>query len=232
MTVTTNVPGRNSRSRAKATDFPLVAQAPAGTACTGGPDGNACIVRCRNDARAGPFGGCAVGKSTQSSLLRLVFPDHSHILFILRYRPGNLWLTTFLVMNPENAAASTEAAAAETSAAEATATAGEGAAAETSAAEATATAGEGAAAAEGAATRAGAAASANEEEEFDKRQDAEEFDDEEEFDHEDFDEEPIKKFTKRSFLAPVFDMFAKRDHSRKRMVTSRIVSTEKRGKWI
>ncbi|KAG8681591.1 hypothetical protein FRC08_015537 [Ceratobasidium sp. 394] len=59
MKVITNVPGTNSNSRAKATDFPLVAQMPAGTTCTGGPDGNACIVRCRNSARAGPFGGCA-----------------------------------------------------------------------------------------------------------------------------------------------------------------------------
>ncbi|GAB1522160.1 hypothetical protein RhiTH_005271 [Rhizoctonia solani] len=58
MKVTTNVPGENSRSQAKAEDFPLVAQMPAGTTCTGGPDGNACIVRCRNAARAGPFGGC------------------------------------------------------------------------------------------------------------------------------------------------------------------------------
>ena len=62
MTVVTNVPGVNSRSRAKATDFPLVAQADPGTKCTGGPNGDACLVRCRNGARAGPFGGCAVGK--------------------------------------------------------------------------------------------------------------------------------------------------------------------------
>jgi len=60
MTVITNVPGEDSRSRARATDFPLVAQAAPGAACTGGPNGDACIVRCRNDARAGPFGGCAV----------------------------------------------------------------------------------------------------------------------------------------------------------------------------
>jgi len=60
MTVITNVPGVNSRSRAKATDFPLVAQGLPGTTCTGGPNGDACIVRCRNSARAGPFGGCAV----------------------------------------------------------------------------------------------------------------------------------------------------------------------------
>lgn len=59
MKVLTNVPGQNSRSNAKATDFALVAQMPAGTTCTGGPNGDACVVRCRNAARAGPFGGCA-----------------------------------------------------------------------------------------------------------------------------------------------------------------------------
>ncbi|KAJ1307390.1 hypothetical protein OPQ81_001495 [Rhizoctonia solani] len=59
MKVVTNVPGQNSRSNAKAQDFALVAQMPAGTTCTGGPNGDACVVRCRNAARAGPFGGCA-----------------------------------------------------------------------------------------------------------------------------------------------------------------------------
>ncbi|CAE6478191.1 unnamed protein product [Rhizoctonia solani] len=60
MEVTTNVPGQNSRSKAKATDFSLVAQMPADMTCTGGPDGSACIVRCRNAAAAGPFDGCIV----------------------------------------------------------------------------------------------------------------------------------------------------------------------------
>ncbi|GAA95807.1 uncharacterized protein L969DRAFT_87852 [Mixia osmundae IAM 14324] len=53
MEVVTNIPGENSRSRAKATDFPLVARA------TTLPDGPA-MVRCRNAARAGPFGGCVM----------------------------------------------------------------------------------------------------------------------------------------------------------------------------
>jgi len=58
--VDTNVPGRNSRSQAKATDFPLKAQMPAGMSCTGNVAGqaNTCVVRCMNAARAGPFGGC------------------------------------------------------------------------------------------------------------------------------------------------------------------------------
>jgi hypothetical protein len=64
MQVTQNVPGQNSRSKNKATNFTLIAQMPAGTACTGGPGGDACVVRCRNSAAAGPFGGCAAGKCT------------------------------------------------------------------------------------------------------------------------------------------------------------------------
>lgn len=43
MTVVTNVPGRKGNSNAKATDFPLVAKAAAGTTCTGGPNGDAYV---------------------------------------------------------------------------------------------------------------------------------------------------------------------------------------------
>ncbi|KAK0714950.1 hypothetical protein B0H67DRAFT_644757 [Lasiosphaeris hirsuta] len=58
--VTTTPPGRNSRNReGAATDFPLVAAIPAAQNCTGTVAGqdNVCLVRCQNDARAGPFGG-------------------------------------------------------------------------------------------------------------------------------------------------------------------------------
>ncbi|KAK1836628.1 hypothetical protein QBC39DRAFT_367428 [Podospora conica] len=58
--VTTTPPGRNSRNRqGEASDFPLVASIPAGQNCTGTVAGqdNVCLVRCENDARAGPFGG-------------------------------------------------------------------------------------------------------------------------------------------------------------------------------
>jgi len=60
MKVTTQVPGTNSRSKAKAVDLPLKAAVPAGTACTGNVAGQSavCMVRCMNAARAGPFGGC------------------------------------------------------------------------------------------------------------------------------------------------------------------------------
>ncbi|KAI0195055.1 hypothetical protein F4808DRAFT_332006 [Astrocystis sublimbata] len=60
LTVTTTPPGRNSRNReGAATDFPLVAAIPNDQTCTGTVAGqsDACLVRCMNDANAGPFGG-------------------------------------------------------------------------------------------------------------------------------------------------------------------------------
>ncbi|KAL8689301.1 MAG: hypothetical protein Q9218_005002 [Villophora microphyllina] len=57
MQITTNVPGNNGKSNAANADFPLVAQMPAGVACTGDIAGvaNLCMVKCQNPA--GPFGG-------------------------------------------------------------------------------------------------------------------------------------------------------------------------------
>ncbi|KAJ7766045.1 hypothetical protein B0H16DRAFT_1453941 [Mycena metata] len=69
-TVTQQVPGKNGRSKAKATDFALTAQLPAGMACTAGPNGDACLLRCRNPAGAGPFGSCvavAAGNATATA---------------------------------------------------------------------------------------------------------------------------------------------------------------------
>ncbi|KIJ42117.1 hypothetical protein M422DRAFT_171478 [Sphaerobolus stellatus SS14] len=57
-TVTQNVAGVAGISLAAASDFPLVMQVAAGTTCAGGPNGDACIARCRNPALAGPFGSC------------------------------------------------------------------------------------------------------------------------------------------------------------------------------
>jgi hypothetical protein len=71
MQVVTNVPGRNGRSGARTTDFPLTVQMPAGMKLTGGPNGNMGLIRmrpvdngelilgCKNPAKAGPFGACA-----------------------------------------------------------------------------------------------------------------------------------------------------------------------------
>ncbi|KAL1871708.1 hypothetical protein VTK73DRAFT_1929 [Phialemonium thermophilum] len=58
--VTLSPPGRNSRNPSgAATDFPLNAAIPADQNCTGTVAGqdNVCLVRCQNQARAGPFGG-------------------------------------------------------------------------------------------------------------------------------------------------------------------------------
>ncbi|KAI0012202.1 hypothetical protein F4779DRAFT_106750 [Xylariaceae sp. FL0662B] len=58
--VTKSPPGDDSRDRdGNETDFPLVAAIPDDQECTGTVAGqdNACLVRCQNDARAGPFGG-------------------------------------------------------------------------------------------------------------------------------------------------------------------------------
>jgi len=67
-TVATNVPGENGRSRARAQDFPLVMQVSTTMVCKGGPNGDACIARCRNPARAGPFGACvAFAMGTEDS---------------------------------------------------------------------------------------------------------------------------------------------------------------------
>ncbi|CAE6505454.1 unnamed protein product [Rhizoctonia solani] len=58
--VNKNVPGAFlGLSTATAEDFPLNVQMPAGMQCTGGPNGDACVVRCRNATPAGPFGSCA-----------------------------------------------------------------------------------------------------------------------------------------------------------------------------
>ncbi|KAG8735416.1 hypothetical protein FRC10_010621 [Ceratobasidium sp. 414] len=68
-TVTDNVFGIPliGLSLAAAKDFPLNVQMPAGMRCAGGPNGDACIVRCRNTTPAGPFGSCAVFTDVQKA---------------------------------------------------------------------------------------------------------------------------------------------------------------------
>ncbi|KAK3313070.1 hypothetical protein B0H66DRAFT_385205 [Apodospora peruviana] len=58
LTVTNNVPGANGLSQAKAQDFNITVTMPDNLSCTGASTGNICTVRCRNNAVAGPFGGC------------------------------------------------------------------------------------------------------------------------------------------------------------------------------
>ena len=79
LSVTNNVPGVNGFSQAKTEDFNITVTMPTDLTCTGGEStslshfsssiikrlilsqgstGNICTVRCRNNALAGPFGGC------------------------------------------------------------------------------------------------------------------------------------------------------------------------------
>ncbi|OLN86174.1 hypothetical protein CCHL11_04117 [Colletotrichum chlorophyti] len=56
--VTNNVPGVNGFSQAKTQQFNITVQLPPDLQCSGASTGNVCTVRCRNNAVAGPFGGC------------------------------------------------------------------------------------------------------------------------------------------------------------------------------
>ncbi|KAI1630956.1 hypothetical protein F4809DRAFT_208263 [Biscogniauxia mediterranea] len=58
LTVEDNVPGSNGLSQAKFQDFNIKVTMPNNFTCTGSSAGNVCTVRCRNNAQAGPFGGC------------------------------------------------------------------------------------------------------------------------------------------------------------------------------
>ncbi|KAM7204540.1 Protein of unknown function (DUF3129) domain containing protein [Rhypophila sp. PSN 637] len=64
LTVTNNVPGINGLSQAKAQDFNITLTMPSDLKCTGASTGNICTVRCRNNAVAGPFGGCFAVQQT------------------------------------------------------------------------------------------------------------------------------------------------------------------------
>ncbi|KAH9892167.1 hypothetical protein F4778DRAFT_327867 [Xylariomycetidae sp. FL2044] len=58
LTVEDNVPGANGFSQAKEQAFDIKVTMPDDFTCTGSSAGNVCTVRCRNNALAGPFGGC------------------------------------------------------------------------------------------------------------------------------------------------------------------------------
>ncbi|KAI0907207.1 hypothetical protein F4823DRAFT_626529 [Ustulina deusta] len=58
VTVEDNVPGVNGFSQIKEEDFVIKLTMPTDLNCTGSSAGNVCTVRCRNNALAGPFGGC------------------------------------------------------------------------------------------------------------------------------------------------------------------------------
>ncbi|KAG4442654.1 hypothetical protein IFR05_001839 [Cadophora sp. M221] len=66
LTVTNNVPGANGFSQAKTQDFNITVTMPDKMTCIGGSTGNICTVRCRNNAQAGPFGGCFAVQQTDT----------------------------------------------------------------------------------------------------------------------------------------------------------------------
>jgi len=67
LTVTNNVPGSNGLSQASTEDFTMSVAMPDDVNCVGGSTGNICTVRCRNNAQAGPFGGCFAVQQTDNT---------------------------------------------------------------------------------------------------------------------------------------------------------------------
>jgi len=62
--VENNVPGVNGFSQAKAQDFNVTVTMPDDLNCSGASTGDVCTIRCRNNAVAGPFGGCFAVQQT------------------------------------------------------------------------------------------------------------------------------------------------------------------------
>ncbi|KAJ9313330.1 hypothetical protein C8Q69DRAFT_61295 [Paecilomyces variotii] len=65
--VSNNVPGKNGLSQAKFQNFTMNVQLPDNLNCTGASTGNVCTIRCRNNALAGPFGGCFAVKQSDGT---------------------------------------------------------------------------------------------------------------------------------------------------------------------
>ncbi|KAK3984026.1 hypothetical protein QBC44DRAFT_302149 [Cladorrhinum sp. PSN332] len=59
-----NIPGINGLSQAKEQDFNITVTLPSDLQCVGASTGNVCTIRCRNNAQAGPFGGCFAVQQT------------------------------------------------------------------------------------------------------------------------------------------------------------------------
>ncbi|KAK4456465.1 hypothetical protein QBC42DRAFT_190958 [Cladorrhinum samala] len=59
-----NIPGVNGLSQAKEQDFNITVTLPKNLKCVGASTGNVCTIRCRNNAQAGPFGGCFAVQQT------------------------------------------------------------------------------------------------------------------------------------------------------------------------
>ncbi|KAK6829662.1 hypothetical protein PG987_010246 [Apiospora arundinis] len=86
LTVKNNVPGANGFSQEKFKDFEMTVVMPQKFDCTGASTGNICTVRCRNNAQAGPFGGCfpvkQSNKNAQTNNAKTI-PTKSNIKAVL-----------------------------------------------------------------------------------------------------------------------------------------------------
>ncbi|GAW21144.1 hypothetical protein ANO14919_106610 [Xylariales sp. No.14919] len=78
--VADNVPGVNGFSQAKEEDFTIKVTMPSSLNCTGSSAGNVCTVRCRNNALAGPFGGCFPVQQVDTEAVALKPSDVDTIL--------------------------------------------------------------------------------------------------------------------------------------------------------
>ncbi|KAJ3575689.1 hypothetical protein NPX13_g3948 [Xylaria arbuscula] len=78
--VTDNVPGANGFSQAKEEDFVIKVTMPTDLNCTGSSAGNVCTVRCRNNALAGPFGGCFPVQQVDTEAVSLKSSDVDTLL--------------------------------------------------------------------------------------------------------------------------------------------------------
>ncbi|CAG5159946.1 uncharacterized protein ALTATR162_LOCUS5705 [Alternaria atra] len=65
--VSNNIPGSFGLSQAKEKDFVINVQMPDNFNCLGASTGNICTIRCRNNAIAGPFGGCFAVQQTDGT---------------------------------------------------------------------------------------------------------------------------------------------------------------------
>ncbi|KXJ97325.1 hypothetical protein Micbo1qcDRAFT_156152 [Microdochium bolleyi] len=67
LTVLDNIPGVNGFSQARTQQFNITVVMPQNFSCSGSSAGNVCTVRCRNNALAGPFGGCFPVQQTDTA---------------------------------------------------------------------------------------------------------------------------------------------------------------------
>lgn len=67
LTVANQIPGANGLSQNKEQAFNITITLPPDMDCKGGSTMDVCIVRCRNNALAGPFGGCIAVEQTDKT---------------------------------------------------------------------------------------------------------------------------------------------------------------------